>query len=249
MVTTNPGVSHKAQVNGLIVKITSVLLLCGILALVIGWGMKIFISTNYTTCADGWGSPSIGRQGACSWHGGEVDVTVDLRTPTEKAICAYLFKGSSVLISIAVIFGFLPYRSERIRIAEEEKNKAEESARKSKWVQSMIVNTRLGLRVPLTIDNQTRLVEVRWTDSMTVETVDNVVVFRQRDCSVADFNDKVRFTYLRKHFFLYPNLEGYVTSTRQDYVTAVGWSDECNDPPIPREQEYQPLYPMIEDTK
>lgn len=26
-----------------------------------------------TTCGDGWQSPSIGRQGACSWHGGVSD--------------------------------------------------------------------------------------------------------------------------------------------------------------------------------
>lgn len=44
----------------------------------IKWGLAAFIVMLFvtrpivqpTTCEDGWRSPSIGRQGACSWHGG-----------------------------------------------------------------------------------------------------------------------------------------------------------------------------------
>ncbi len=35
---------------------------------------SIIIASNgsYSTCRDGWASHSIGRRGACSWHGGVV---------------------------------------------------------------------------------------------------------------------------------------------------------------------------------
>lgn len=44
----------------------------------IKWGLATFFLLLFllrpivqpTTCRDGWHSPSIGRQGACSWHGG-----------------------------------------------------------------------------------------------------------------------------------------------------------------------------------
>src|ERR1700682_1064498 len=39
------------------------------------------------TCFDGWHSPSIGRRGACSWHGG-----VD-STPQSLAFAASVFAG------------------------------------------------------------------------------------------------------------------------------------------------------------
>ena len=44
-----------------------------------------------TTCNDGWHSPSIGKQGACSWHGG-VNNTPDL-----------------VALCLSVILGFIVY--------------------------------------------------------------------------------------------------------------------------------------------
>jgi hypothetical protein len=45
---------------------------CHILAVVFGLAVFLFISqfVPEMTCRSGWRSPSIGRQGACSWHGG-----------------------------------------------------------------------------------------------------------------------------------------------------------------------------------
>jgi len=41
----------------------------GIVAFVLSAVLLSFL-IGPTTCSDGWHSPSIGRQGACSWHGG-----------------------------------------------------------------------------------------------------------------------------------------------------------------------------------
>jgi hypothetical protein len=50
--------------------------------------------TNYRTCADGWQSPSIGKQGACSWHGGVV--TRQLEEPhTATATCHELVRADT----------------------------------------------------------------------------------------------------------------------------------------------------------
>lgn len=44
------------------------------------------VHTGYR-CADGWMSYSIGRQGACSHHGGVVSYEIDPRTELEKKDC------------------------------------------------------------------------------------------------------------------------------------------------------------------
>lgn len=52
-----------------------------------GIGWLVFANQNvssYQACADGWGSPSIGRAGACSHHGGVVTHTVDHRSEAQK---------------------------------------------------------------------------------------------------------------------------------------------------------------------
>jgi hypothetical protein len=41
----------------------------GLLAFVVSF-VGLLVLFGPTTCNDGWRSPSIGRQGACSWHGG-----------------------------------------------------------------------------------------------------------------------------------------------------------------------------------
>ena len=53
---THSGMTRKAAITGWVVGIT----MCVVLLLLGGGGV----------CSDGWASPSIGRQGACSWHGG-----------------------------------------------------------------------------------------------------------------------------------------------------------------------------------
>ena len=59
---------------------------------------------SYRNCADGWDSPSIGRQGACSHHGGVVTRTVDNRTVPQKVLTYSLiaFGSLSLLIAFAL---------------------------------------------------------------------------------------------------------------------------------------------------
>jgi len=51
---------------------------------------------SYRECADGWQSPSIGIQGACSHHGGVVTRHVDERTDTQRYEC-YGFDAAGTL--------------------------------------------------------------------------------------------------------------------------------------------------------
>lgn len=48
-----------------------------LLALVFITNVVIVISQFYSACSDGWTSHSIGKQGACSWHGGVVSRLTD----------------------------------------------------------------------------------------------------------------------------------------------------------------------------
>lgn len=57
-----------------------------------------------TTCRDGWHSPSIGRKGACSWHGGVTD--------HGKGALTLLFSG-------AAAFGAFGWRGSRQRSTNE----------------------------------------------------------------------------------------------------------------------------------
>jgi hypothetical protein len=43
--------------------------------------------SSYRGCPDGWPSPSIGTQGACSNHSGVVTRTVDRRTDEQRYVC------------------------------------------------------------------------------------------------------------------------------------------------------------------
>ena len=109
---------------------------------------------SYRTCADGWKSPSIGRQGACSHHGGVVTRTVDNRTTPQKVLTygLVIFGGISLLVTLILAAGgdFIP----AVQI--------------------------LGDRatVPLTIAGETRQVEVIRVDSNTYRTVADVALVR-----------------------------------------------------------------------
>lgn len=54
--------------------------------------VRYVTTTRYRTCADGWNSPSIGKQGACSWHGGVV--TRERETPREMTTTCDLYLES-----------------------------------------------------------------------------------------------------------------------------------------------------------
>src|SRR5436190_20034704 len=44
--------------------------ICGWIVGLAVFGMSLFLGAGGGGCSDGWASPSIGRQGACSHHGG-----------------------------------------------------------------------------------------------------------------------------------------------------------------------------------
>src|SRR5215210_7555983 len=56
---------------------------------------------SYRTCADGYDSPSIGRPGACSHHGGVVTRTIDNRTVPQKILSYSLIVVGSLSLIIA----------------------------------------------------------------------------------------------------------------------------------------------------
>lgn len=63
---------------------------------------------SYRTCADGWPSPSIGIQGACSHHGGVVTRTIDKRTASQKL----LTYGLVIFGTLALINAFISYNTQ-----------------------------------------------------------------------------------------------------------------------------------------
>jgi len=58
---------------------------------------------KHRECADGWRSPSIGRQGACSHHGGVVTRTVDHRTASQKLLTYGLIIFGTLSLVNAII--------------------------------------------------------------------------------------------------------------------------------------------------
>ncbi|MFH1325843.1 MAG: hypothetical protein ABIH48_00030 [Candidatus Falkowbacteria bacterium] len=66
---------------------------------------SIIVAANstYRACSDGWASHSIGRQGACSWHGGVVSRLTD-------------FGWIALVVSLAIIgiaFLYLLYKEKK----------------------------------------------------------------------------------------------------------------------------------------
>jgi hypothetical protein len=118
---------------------------------------------SYQTCADGWNSPSIGRQGACSHHGGVVTRTIDNRTTPQKILTySLIVVGSlSLLISLALRAGedstpAIPIEGERASVL-------------------------------LTIAGETRQVEVIRVNENTYKTVNNVVLVSARKATAKQF--------------------------------------------------------------
>ena len=109
---------------------------------------------SYRECADGWNSPSIGRQGACSHHGGVVTRFVDQRSDELRYFVWSLKVVCGVSLLLALLWG-LTWDEDPIPTIEIKGTKA---------------------RVPLTIAGETRLVDVVRKDEYTYETVDNVAL-------------------------------------------------------------------------
>jgi ssDNA-binding Zn-finger/Zn-ribbon topoisomerase 1 len=83
---------------------------CCMVALFIGIGscsgsgaISNGLVSSYRTCADGWPSQSIGRQGACSHHGGVVTRKVDRRTDTQRYTC-YALNAAGIIGLISALF-------------------------------------------------------------------------------------------------------------------------------------------------
>ena len=104
---------------------------------------------SYRTCADGWDSPSIGRQGACSHHGGVVTRTIDNRTVPQKVLTYSLIAFGSLSLLIAMALRASENFTPAIPIEGERAS------------------------VPLTIAGETRQVEVIRVDENTYKTIND----------------------------------------------------------------------------
>jgi hypothetical protein len=109
---------------------------------------------SYQTCADGWDSPSIGRQGACSHHGGVVTRTIDKRTDSQRLFTYSLVGFGSISLIIAII---------SVAIGE--------------FVFSIPITGERAI-VPLKIAGETRQVEVFRLNENTYRTVKDVALVR-----------------------------------------------------------------------
>jgi hypothetical protein len=111
--------------------------------------------SSYLTCGDGWSSPSLGRQGACSHHGGVVERTVDRRTTQQQVVCHILDTlGLLSLFATALTKWWFDVKSGRISIDGD-----------------------IAI-VPLTIAGETRQVEVVRLNENIYETTQIVALVR-----------------------------------------------------------------------
>jgi len=131
------------------------------IALAVGFGScqtAVEINNVYTytkkECADGWNSPSIGQQGACSHHGGVVTLLVDQRSDWLRNFVRSLKVICSVSFVLALFLG-LTWDKDLIQTIEIEGTEA---------------------CVPLTIAGESRWVNVVRKDEYTYETVDDVAL-------------------------------------------------------------------------
>ncbi len=115
---------------------------------------------SYAGCADGWDSPSIGRQGACSNHGGVVEYKVDKRTSHQKALCLRYNLFAFVCFAIFFVVGLS-------RLAGDL-----ELANPSIPIEG---NTAF---VPLTIAGETKTVKVQRVNEKIYETEKDVALVR-----------------------------------------------------------------------
>jgi hypothetical protein len=94
----------------------------------IKWGLAAFVAMLFitrpivqpTTCADGWRSPSIGRQGACSWHGG-------VGTNWSAILASLLNIGGGLAVG-GGLYGIRERREEAERLRLQKIREAEEQA-------------------------------------------------------------------------------------------------------------------------
>jgi ssDNA-binding Zn-finger/Zn-ribbon topoisomerase 1 len=79
-----------------------------------------------TTCNDGWHSPSIGRQGACSWHGGVNNTPQFLGFVASVLLGLIAFAISSWLEQRSVAEEQETVKNERVPISDETLKKINE---------------------------------------------------------------------------------------------------------------------------
>lgn len=136
-----------------------------ILALVAGLGSCQGASSvsgdlvySYRECADGWQSPSIGSQGACSHHGGVVTRTIDRRTNGRKFLCFGLDVFGVICLFVTLVLGFnLHDRVSELRSIQIDGDAAS---------------------IPLVIAGETRMVDVVRLDENTYETCQEVALVK-----------------------------------------------------------------------
>jgi hypothetical protein len=95
----------------------------------IKWGLLVFVLlmillrplVQPTTCSDGWRSPSIGRQGACSWHGGV--------GTNWSAVFVFLLSGAGGLAVGGGLYGVREKRESAERQRLQKLREAEEQAK------------------------------------------------------------------------------------------------------------------------
>ena len=117
---------------------------------------------SYAECADGWKSPSIGIQGACSHHGGVVIRNVDNRTNTQKTayIGLDIFGVLCLLLTPLLFLNIWNSTPGQHHIIESIRIEGDTAS------------------VPLTIAGETRDVNITRVNETSFETLKSVALFK-----------------------------------------------------------------------
>ena len=113
--------------------------------------------TERCECADGWQSPSIGSRGACSHHGGVVVRVEDHRTSAQKneLLCLKIIGAISLFTAFSAAVCALSEFPPTIPTIQIEGQKSQ---------------------VPLTINHETKMVDVIFVDDRTYVTIEDVAL-------------------------------------------------------------------------
>jgi hypothetical protein len=183
---------------------------------------SIFDQHSHTnvSCTDGWDSPSIGRPGACSWHGSVVTRTMDLRNPQQKYVCSALdVLGVLLLLAfpITLIAAIAPSTASPIP--------------------PITIQGEAAL-VSLTISDESRIVKVIRRPDGSYETSETVALVK---CPTGSrkgvYRSKIEFTKCGDQFR--QNLVTWIQTSRGRaggyHATAFGWSKDAAPAPQPSE--------------
>lgn len=157
------------------VSVKEVLGFAGVALILGGCGASAYCDRNidhYRDCADGWSSPSIGRQGACSHHGGVVTKTNDRRTPIEKSTSEFGFGAGAFGFLSIVAAGAMP------EIHHNSSKEEKEQSRKSRfWI---LLGVFLFVIVACTIDIVVRSQQVAVAEKARLDALAQVQREEQR---------------------------------------------------------------------